>query len=48
MKKIAKNYVSPEVDILEIKVERGFATSEGEDWDQTGTGIPDLGNGNEW
>lgn len=44
MKEIIKNYEAPTVEVLEIEVEKGFATSN----DETGTGIPPLGGGNEW
>lgn len=27
-----KNYVQPEIEVLQIKIEKGFATSGGEDY----------------
>ncbi len=39
-------YLAPEIEILDIKVEQGFATSDGEDGNDWGVG--GWGSGEEW
>ena len=40
------NYEAPQVEIIEVEVEKGFATSNG--IDSTETGIPGLEEGKGW
>lgn len=44
MKEVIVKYEAPMVEVIEVEVERGFATSNG----TTGTGIPGLDKGKEW
>ena len=39
-----QNYIAPEIEVLEIKVEKGFANSGGEG----AFNVPDGGNGEEY
>ena len=46
MKEMIEKYEAPMVEIIEVEVEKGFATSNG--IDVAGTGIPGLEEGKEW
>ena len=47
MKKQIKNYETPEVEIVEINVEKGFASTEGNsNTGNAGTSDPNEGEGN--
>ena len=46
MKEMILKYEAPMVEVIEVEVEKGFATSNG--IDSTGTGIPGLEEGKGW